>query len=258
MKQEIFFLSGAFRCGTTLLRSILNQNPDFYVTPNSILPNVVWLLDRYKKENTYKNWQRVDVDKQYLDNEKHYDEIIKNIFLNYFSKHKQKYILEQGRWGTLENFNLLKHYGFLPAKFVMLVRPFEEIIKSWNRVDNIPELLIPTHCDFLMQPQGQVGQSAAALDFLTKNYKQNLLIIKYKDLCNNPKNTIKTLYEFLNIPYYNKHKFVNLNAIDNSQSSHTDIRTDKIEQKTYDDKIKIPDIVLKKYKKEKNLFNRYG
>ncbi len=87
----------------------------------------------------------------------------------------------------------------------MLVRPFEEILESWNRVDNIPEPLIPTHCDVLMQPQGQVGQSAAALDFLLKNYKQNLLIIKYKDLCNKPQNTIKTLYKFLNIPYYNKH-----------------------------------------------------
>ena len=74
MKQEIFFLSGTFRCGTTLLRSILNQNPDFYVTPNSVLPNVIWLLDRYKKEMAYKNWKLVDVDKQYPDNEKYYDE----------------------------------------------------------------------------------------------------------------------------------------------------------------------------------------
>jgi hypothetical protein len=78
MSKKIFYLTGTFRCGTTLLRSILNQNPDFYVTPNSILPNVFWLLDRFKKETSYKNWKKVDVDKQYLNSEKY----LTIIFLN--------------------------------------------------------------------------------------------------------------------------------------------------------------------------------
>ena len=70
----------------------------------------------------------------------------------------------------------MKHYGFLPAKFVILVRPLKEILESWNRVDKIPNTLISRHCDVLMEPGGKVGQAAAALDFLTKHYKENLLI----------------------------------------------------------------------------------
>ena len=120
MKKQISFLSGTFRCGTSLLRSVINQNPNFHMTPNSIIPSVVWLLNRYKQESDYKNWVNVDVDKQYPNNEQHYDNIIKNTFDNYFSQHKEKYILEQGCWGAPENFDLLKRYGFLPTKFIML------------------------------------------------------------------------------------------------------------------------------------------
>lgn len=258
MTKQIFYLTGTFRCGTTLLRSIINQNPEFYTTPNSIIPGIVWLLDRFKQHPEYKNWKCVDVDKQYTNNEKHYDEVIKNTFKNYFSKHKQKYILEQGRWGTLENFNLLKHYGFLPAKFVILVRPLKEILESWNRVDKIPNALISRHCDTLMEPGGRVGQAAAALDFLTKHYRENLLIIKYKNLCKKPEKTIKNLYKFLEIPFYNKHKFNNLNQVDSGESDHTKIRTGEVTEKIHVDKIKIPDTVLKKYKKENNLFKQHG
>ena len=70
MTKQIFYLTGTFRCGTTLLRSIINQNPNFYTTPNSIIPSIIWLLDRFKQHSEYKNWKCVDVDKQYLNNEK--------------------------------------------------------------------------------------------------------------------------------------------------------------------------------------------
>ena len=140
----------------------------------------------------------------------------------------------------------------------MLVRPLKEILESWNRVDKIPNALIPRHCDTLMEPGGRVGQAAAALDFLTKHYKENLLIIKYKDLCKKPEKTIKNLYRFLEIPFYNKHRFNNLNQVDSDESDHTKIRTGEVTKKIHVDKIKIPDIVLKKYKKENNLFKQHG
>ena len=258
MDQKVFFLSGTFRCGTSLLRSIINQNPNFYVTPNSIIPSVVWILNRFKQEHDYKHWTNVDVDKKYKDNEKYYNNIIKNTFKNYFYLHKQKYILEQGRWGTPGNFNLLKQYGFLPAKFIILVRPLKEILESWIRVDKVLDNLMSGYCDNLMKPEGQVGQSALALNFLTKHYKNNLLTIKYKDLCSHPEKTIKSIYKFLDVPYYTDHTFNNLNQVDIKKSIHTTIRTNKIEQKIYKDEIEIPSLILKKYKTENNLFKKYG
>ena len=73
MSKQIFFLSGMFRCGTNLLRSIMNQNSDFYISPNSFLPEVFQLLHRTKETNQYKDWKRLDIDINYNDNEKYYD-----------------------------------------------------------------------------------------------------------------------------------------------------------------------------------------
>ena len=69
MNKQIFFLSGMFRCGTNLLRSIMNQNPDFYISPNSFLPEVFQLLHRTKETNQYKDWKKLDIDINYNDNE---------------------------------------------------------------------------------------------------------------------------------------------------------------------------------------------
>ena len=62
MSKQIFFLSGMFRCGTNLLRSIMNQNPDFYISPNSFLPEVFQLLHRTKETDQYKDWEKLDID----------------------------------------------------------------------------------------------------------------------------------------------------------------------------------------------------
>jgi len=246
--KQIFYLSGFFRCGNTLLRSIINQNPDFYMTPNSVLPEAAYLLHQLKQNDLYK---------EYPYNKKYFDCIIKNIFKNYFSLYKQKYILEQGRWGTPANFHILKEYGFLPAKFIILIRPFVEIVSSWMRLNNLSQPQTAKQCDKLMEEHAQIGQAFLALNFLTKEYKKNLLVIKYKDLCSCPGKTIKSIYNFLDIPYYKKHRFTNLDQVD-GQSLQTTIRTDKTEQKVYTDKIVIPLKVREKYKNVYKLFKKYG
>jgi len=247
MEKKIFYLSGFFRCGNTLLRSIINQNPDFCITPNSILPEVAYRLHGLKQHDIYKEYPL----------NKDFDCIIKNIFKNYYSLYKQKYILEQGRWGTPANFNILKEYGFLPAKFIILIRPFVEIVSSFMRLNNLSQPQTAKQCDELMEEHAQIGQAFLALDFLTKEYKENLLIIKYKDLCSNTEETIKSIYDFLDIPYYQKHRFTNLEQVD-GHNFQTTIRTDKTEQKVYTDKIVIPLKVREKYKNVYKLFKQFN
>ena len=44
MKKKYFYLTGIPRCGNTVLSSILNQNPDLYQTPNSVVPEMLFKL----------------------------------------------------------------------------------------------------------------------------------------------------------------------------------------------------------------------
>ena len=51
--KQLFFLSGIARSGSTLLGSILNQNPDIYVTPTSPLMDIFCLTEEiYNKMET--------------------------------------------------------------------------------------------------------------------------------------------------------------------------------------------------------------
>jgi len=254
MNKQIFFLSGMFRCGTNLLRSIMNQNPNFYVSPNSFLPEVFQLLHRTKETNQYKDWKKLDIDINYNDNEKYYDNIIKNTFNNYYSSYKQKHIMDQARWGAPGNFKLLMHYNFLPKKFVMLVRPFEDILKSWIRYYKIPNYRISKFCDEQMIEYGAMGQGILALETLLEHHKDNLKIISYDSLCNKPKETITELYDFLNIPLY-KHKFKNFSQVDIIGNKPSIIRTNKVEKINYKDDIIVPENIKEKYKKQIVLLN---
>ena len=254
MNKQIFFLSGMFRCGTNLLRSIMNQNPNFYISPNSFLPEIFHLLHRTKETNQYKDWKRLDIDINYKDNEMYFDDIIKNTFNNYYSSYKQKYIMDQARWGAPGNYRLLMYYEFLPKKFVMLIRPFEDILKSWIRYYKVPQYRISKLCDDLMVEHGAIGQGMLALETLIQNQKSShLKIISYDDFCNNPKKEIKELYKFLDIPYYKGHKFTNLKQVDTKGIKPSIVRTNKIEKINYKDDIVIPDNILQKYSKQINL-----
>lgn len=241
--KDIYFLSGVFRCGNTLLRSILNQNPNLYLGSNSLTPEIVYRLHVIK-----------DTLVEESDNYKRLENVIKNTFNNYYQDIKKDYIIDQGRWGTPGNCFLLKKYKFLPKKFIFLVRPLEEIIGSWITLEK--PLDVYSYCDSLFSENGRIGQAALALNYLSRHYKKNLHIIKYKDLCNNPKKTIKDLYSFLNIPHFD-HRFKNLDQVDNSLVQ-TIIRTNVIKPKKYNYKKIVPREILEKYKEINEMFKKYG
>jgi hypothetical protein len=60
--KKFFFMAGLPRSGGTLLSSILNQNPDIYVSPQSTLPNTLGAAyNQYQsKENKdYDQFQQI-------------------------------------------------------------------------------------------------------------------------------------------------------------------------------------------------------
>jgi len=149
------------------------------------------------------------------------------------------------------------YYDFLPKKFVMLVRPFEDILKSWIRYYKIPNYRISKFCDEQMIEYGAMGQGILALETLLEHHKDNLKIISYDSLCNKPKETITELYDFLNIPLY-KHKFKNFSQVDIIGNKPSIIRTNKVEKINYKNNISIPEQVKQKYKKQIMLLNEYS
>ena len=92
---------GLPRAGNTLLGSILNQNPRIKATANSVLPEIMFSINKIKFYDTaYNNFP----DESSIDN------ILKNLFSSYYQDWDGDYIIERGGWITPYNFTLLERY----------------------------------------------------------------------------------------------------------------------------------------------------
>ena len=77
--KKFFFLSGLPRAGNTLFATLLNQNPDVLVTPNSIVPHLLLKLHETKQTFMYKNFPV----------EKHLHNLTDTLFQTFYSKTPQ-------------------------------------------------------------------------------------------------------------------------------------------------------------------------
>ena len=87
MNKKIYFISGFPRAGNTVLASILNQNKKIKTTAHSLLPDIIYTLDKLKQKPIYKNFP----------DEKSFNNMVENIFNNYYK------IMGRGKRPILES-----------------------------------------------------------------------------------------------------------------------------------------------------------
>jgi hypothetical protein len=239
--KEYFFLSGLPRAGNTLLGSIINQNPNLNITANTILTDVIYQLDLIKNYEIYKNFP----------DEKSLNNIIKNVFENYYKDWKAKFIIDRGVWGTPGNLKSLKSIIKKP-KFIILYRPVLECLASFIKIENPSN--IETRCHQLMGDDGMIGKSLWSIKNIIKE-KEDCIRIDYLELINKPLEQINKIYKFLNIDNFN-HKFTSFNEFSTNNIKYNDsvlnaplhkIRTNKIKINKYKIKDYLPANIIKNY-----------
>jgi len=239
--KEYYFLTGLPRSGNTLLGSIINQNPKVNLTANTILTDVFYQLHLLKEYEIYKNF----LDENSLNN------IIKNVFNNYYKYWKANYIIDRGLWGTPANLELLKLVIKKP-KFIILYRPVLECLASFIKIEK--PINIETRCHELMKDDGMIGKSLWSIKNIIKE-KEDCIRINYSDLINKPLDQINKIYKFLNTDNYN-HIFKNFKDFSVNNVKYDDsvlnaplhkIRTDKIKLNKYNVKDYLSSNIIKRY-----------
>jgi len=239
--KEYYFLTGLPRSGNTLLGSIINQNPKLNLTANTIVTDILYQLYLLKDYQIYKNFP----------DEKSLDNVIKNVFNNYYKDWKAKFIIDRGSWGTPANLQLLKSIIRKP-KFIILYRPVLECLASFIKIEK--PINIESRCQELMSIYGMIGKNLWSIKNIIKE-KENYIIINYSELVNNTLFEINKIYSFLNVDSF-EHKIKNFNYFlangikydDNvlPHKLHT-IRTDKIQLNKYNIEEYLPANVIKQY-----------
>jgi len=210
------FMAGLPRSGSTLLKSILDQNPNLHTNPVSPVMELMYHTEEYFKKS-----------EQYLAYEKpkNAHKIIKSYIENYYYEREEDIIIDHCRsWPN--NIERIKTYITPNPKIICPVRDVLEILTSFidmihrnsDQTSFIDEHLMEkgftvdddNRCKYLMGDDGIVEQSLWSLSqAFIKNDTKHLLLVEYNDLVNTPEETFKRIYEFLELDYYS-HDFMRI------------------------------------------------
>lgn len=208
----IYFLSGLPRSGSTLLGSILNQNPDVYVSPTSPL------LDLLCFQNEALN----KVKEQYTFDDVKQSESIYNSLPKAFYQHIDRpHIIDKHRAWARNVLPAKLHVNAYP-KVICTYRPVSEVVTSFLKlIDKDPNnfidvalrkkrlsLTVENRAKELWD--GYISDPWQSLQIGLQNYKDNLYFVSYESLVEQPHETLVGVYNFLDIEQY-AHTFDSIN-----------------------------------------------
>lgn len=211
--KNYFFISGLPRAGSTLLSTLLNQNPDIYASTNSPVCGTISNVNRdLQLSEQYRAFPRPQA----------LNDTLVGILESYYKELDAPIIADKSReWATPENFSLLESYLPTSPKVIVLVRDVLEILSSFislahsspegSSLDagittqefNFYRPVDDIRCDYLMKPKGLIDNAMYGVANAVANYGTgNFLLVDYQDLVDTPKDVLAQIYAFLEVPEY--------------------------------------------------------
>ena len=202
MIEKIIGLSGLPRSGSTLLSSILSQNPDIHAEGNSAVCQLMWDMQHSCNGNAKEQLLANNRNKTGKD-------LISSIPSIYYKDVKAPIIIDKCRsWTLPDNMMMLYNYVDSNPKVIVLERPILEIVKSFvnlrkenNWQGNLEKGLLD-----IGYP---IERSLSGIKWAKENNKGEFLFIQYDDLVSNPQNTINKIYKFCELESF-EHDFNNI------------------------------------------------
>lgn len=222
-KKTYYFMSGLPRAGSTLLSSILNQNPNVHSGPSSPVVSTMLMLEGHLSND--------ELFRAFPKNEQA-AKIISSVMENYYSDVDKPVIIDKNR-SWVNRMHYIPGYFDIEPKILCPVRNMDEILTSFlsmhrrnpftvdGRINFLDEMLVKSNlplndenrCLMLSGNNGIVGQSYNGIrQAVMEGRQKQLHFIEYDDLLNNPEDTMRKIYQFLNLEYYN-HDFAKIENI---------------------------------------------
>jgi sulfotransferase len=234
--KKLLFNSSLPRSGSTLIQNILAQNPEFYCTPTSgTLELIYGARANFTNDVTFKA-QDADLMRKGFQS-------FCNMGLHgfYDAVTDKPIILEKSRgWGI--HYNLLEFVLNEKPKIICMVRDMKQIISSMEKkfrqsseydsgiVDHSKLFNTSTskRVDHYLNTQ-PLGLAIERLqEIFRQGINENILFIRYEDLCHTPILELKRIYNYFELPYYQFHKFDNIEQFTQEDDSMYGIYGDHI------------------------------
>ena len=217
--RKLFFLVAQPRSGNTLFASIMNQNKDIAATANSLTLEIIKDLFLLKKTDVFQNYP----DHKSLDN------VLDNVFNNYYQHWPQRIIIDRGPVMTKGNFELMQKHFKHGFKCIVILRDLIDVLASYmqwytKNPDAFPNRYnCKTDEEKLMMIMNSKGAVAKDLEAIKNsfNYPGICHYVKYDDIVTNPEQEFRKIYQFLDEPYFN-HRFNDLDQVNVNGLSYND------------------------------------
>ena len=224
MNKKYYFMAGLPRAGSTLLSSLLNQNPNLYSGPSSpVLGAMYTIHEHFLGNELYTGFPKPDS----------VNKIIGSLIDDWYYDVKEPIVIDKNRaWTARVPF--IEGYIQQEAKIIVPVRRVDEILTSiltmihrnpfeegQPRINFVDEILVKNNipindenrCTHLLNGGGIVWESLNALMMgLEEGHKDKFHYVDYNDLVNDPQGELDKIYEFLGEESF-EHTFDNLTNI---------------------------------------------
>ena len=222
MSKKFYFMAGLPRAGSTLLSTLLNQNPRFYSGPSSpVLGAMYSVHENFLENELYTGYPKPD----------QVNEIIGSVIKHWYSDVEEEVIFDKNRaWCARVPF--IEGYIKQEAKIIVPVRRVDEILTSLltmvhrntfvegqPRINFVDEQLVKanipisdeTRCQYLLTMKGGiVWESLNATKMgVDEGHGDKFLFVDYNDLVTDPQKELNDIYEFLGEEPF-EHTFDNL------------------------------------------------
>ena len=230
--KKFYFMAGLPRAGSTLLSTLLNQNPRLYSGPSSPVLGAMYAThDNFISNELYTGYPKPES----------VNKIIGSIIENWYYDVEQEVIIDKNRaWCARVPF--IEGYIKQEAKIIVPVRRVDEILASiltmikrnpfqdgQPRINFVDEYLVKsnipindeTRCQHLLNGDGIVWESLNATKLgVDEGYGDKFHYVDYNDLVNDPQGELNKIYTFLGEDSF-PHSFDNLS----NQHRENDITT---------------------------------
>ena len=221
MTKRYYFMAGLPRSGSTLLSSLLSQNPEFHAGPSSpVFSTMQTVESHFRTDPFFKGFPKIAQG----------NAIIGNLIDQYYTDTDRPVVVDKNRaWPG--NIRFIEGYIGQRAKILCPVRDIAEVIASFitmihrhpykegnGRLNIIDEQLVKNgipltddnRCDFIAGPQGILGHSIGAIqEALSHGQRDRLHFVEYKSLLSAPQKTMDAIYAFLGEERFS-HDFENI------------------------------------------------
>lgn len=224
MNKTFYFMAGLPRSGSTLLSSILNQNPRFYSGPSSPVLGAMFAVEQdFMGNELYHGYPKPDQVR----------EIIGSIPHHFYSDVQQPVVFDKNRAWTAR-VPYIEGYIGEQAKILVPVRRIDEILTSiltmihrnpfqegQPRINFVDEQLIKNdipindlnRCMYLLGGGGIVYESLNAIMMgFQQNVRDKMHFVDYNDLVDNPEKIMEDIYDFIGEEFYD-HDFGSISNI---------------------------------------------